>query len=70
MAEITEALIDELSKLTGASDADCKEALISSDGDVDRAAEILISGTVSEPTDASEAAEVAFVASEDAKLED
>lgn len=67
MAEITDALIAKLSDLTGADAATCKEALVNSNGDVDRAAQVLIGAGASEPVAASEAAEIAFVAEEDAK---
>lgn len=66
MAEITDALVAQLSELTGADAATCKEALVNSNGDVVRAAEILLGTQVSEPVDASEAEEIAFVAMENA----
>ena len=41
MPEITAALVKQLRDLTGAGMMDCKKALIGSDGDLDRAAELL-----------------------------
>lgn len=66
MVEITDALVAKLGELTGADEATCKKALVDSDGDVVRAAEILVGTEVSEPVDASEAEEIAFVASQTA----
>jgi len=41
MPEITAALVKQLRDVTGAGMMDCKKALIGSDGDLDRAAELL-----------------------------
>lgn len=67
MAEITDALVAKLSDLTGVDAATCKEALVNSNGDVVRAAEILVGPGASETVAASLAEEIAFVSEEDAK---
>ena len=42
MAEITAALVKELRERTGAGMMDCKKALTETDGDMEKAVELLI----------------------------
>lgn len=65
MAQINEeAVVAKLSELTGAPKDQIKAELDKNNGDIDLTALNIMTMTVSEPVDASEAAEVAFMAKE------